>query len=266
MAKKSFFRPSTLPVFTLIAGGLGLVLRFIFLRTQVDNGGLLRSDSPLNAALYILSACTLAVIVACVLPLKAERRRSHRLFRRTVWPAFGCMFAGVGILLSALSQILRQQDPLTLITMVASFVAAACFALVGLARQKGSRPHYLAHAGIVVYLMLQLVCQYRVWSPEPQLTLYFFPLMALVFLMLTSYQALCLDIGKGQRWLYTLFNQSALFFCCISLLDSQRYFYLGMGIYCATNLCSMRRSHSRSRSHHESADDAAEPTEGSTEE
>jgi len=87
------------------------------------------------------------------------------------------------------------------------------------------------------------VCQYRVWSPEPQLELYFFPLMACVCLMLTAYQALCLDIRKEDRRGYAFFNQAALFFCCLSLLDTQRFFYLGMGIYCATNLCSLRVSH-----------------------
>lgn len=266
MKKESIFQPKQLPLLTLIAGGLGFILRFIFLRTQVDSNGLLRSDSPLNIALYILTACTLAAITLCALPLKADPRKHRKMFRGTVWSAFGCMFAGVGVLLSALSQVLRQQDSLTLITMVFAFIAAACFGFLGVARQKGARPHYLAHAGIVVYLMLHLVGQYRVWSPEPQLDLYFFPLMASVFLMLAAYQALCLDIRKGQRWLYVLFNQAALFFCCLSLTGSMRYFYLGMGAFCATNLCSLRLSHSNTKSHHEPTDDAAETAESSTEE
>lgn len=244
MKKETIFQPSILPVFTLIAGVIGFILRFILLRTQVDAQGLLAANHPLSILLYVLTACTLAVLALCVLPLKADPRRYRRMFRMSIRPAFGCMFAGIGVLLSGLQQILRQRDLLTMITILMAFVAVLCFAFLGYARQKGTRPHYLVHTGIVVYLMLHLVCQYRVWSPEPQLSLYFFQLLACVFLMLTAYQAVCLDIHKGDRRLYVFFNQAALFFCCLSLTDSLRYFYLGMGIYCATNLCTLRVSRS----------------------
>lgn len=244
MKKESIFQPSILPVFTLIAGGIGIILRFILMRTQVDSRGLLATGHPISIILYILTACTLAVLALCVLPLKADPRHYRRMFRKSIRPAFGCMFAGVGILVCGMQQILRQQDMLTILMMLMAFVSALCFGFLGYARQKGTRPHYLVHAGIIVFLMLHLVCQYRVWSPEPQLALYFFQLLACVFLMLTAYQAICLDIRKGDRRLYVFFNQAALFFCCLSLTDSLRYFYLGMGIYCATNLCTLRVSRS----------------------
>lgn len=244
MKKETIFRPSILPVFTLIAGGAGFILRTILLKTQMEPSGLLAAGHPLSILLYILTACTLAVLALSVLPLKQMPQRYRRPFRKSIRAAFGCTFGAVGILITSLRQVLAQQDILTLAIMLMAFVATLCLAFLGFARQKGSRPHYLVHAGIVVFLMLQLVCQYRVWSPEPQLDLYFFQLMASVFLMLTSYQALCLDIHKGDRRLYAFFNQAALFFCCLSLTDSHWYFYLGMGIYCATNLCSLRVSRS----------------------
>jgi len=243
MKKDSLLRPSILPYFTLIAGAIGFVLRTIYLKTQMDPGGLLTANHPLSILTYILTAATLAALVVCVLPLKVLPRRYRRPFRKTTRAAFGCMFAGIGILLTGLQQILRQQNPLNIIVMVMAFVAAVCFGFLAYARQKGTRPHYLVHAGIIVYLMLNLVCQYRVWSPVPQLDLYFFPLMASVCLMFTAYQALCLDIRKEDRRSYAFFSQAALFFCCLSLLDTQWFFYLGMGIYCATNLCSLRVSH-----------------------
>lgn len=242
MKKESIFRPSILPLFTLIAGGVGFVLRVILLKTQVDAAGLLTANHPLSLLLYILTACTFAVLALCVLPLKSDPRHYRKLFRKSMRPAFGCMFAGVGVLVTGLNLILAKQDMLTIITMVMAFVSAACFGFLGYARQKGKRPHYLLHSGIVVFLMLQLIGRYRIWSPEPQLQLYFFQLLATVFLVLTVYQALCLDIHKGDRRLYVFFNQAALFSCCLSLTDAQWYFYLGMGLYCATNLCSLRVS------------------------
>lgn len=257
MKKQTAFKPSILPVFTLIAGGLGFVLRSILLKTQVDAAGLLAANHPLNILLYVLTACTFAVLVLCVLPLKTDPRRYRRLFRRSIRPAFGCMFAAVGILFTALSMILKKQDAFSIITMLMAFVCAGCFGLLGLARQKGTRPHYLLHCAIVVFLMLQLIGRYRVWSPEPQLHLYFFQLLATIFLILTAYQAVCLDIHKGDRRLYVFFNQAALFCCCLSLTDAQRYFYLGMGIFCATNLCSLRVSRSYSEDTTEAHSDAS---------
>lgn len=264
MKKESIFQPKLLPLLPLITGIIGAVLRFVLLHTQVGPDGLLPSNHPISILLYILTACTLAVLVLCVLPLKADPRHNRRLFHRSVRPAFGCMFAGIGILLTGLQQLMGQQDILTTITMVMAFVAALCFGFLAYARQKGTRPHYLVHTGIIVFLMLQLVCQYRVWSPEPQLELYFFQLLASVFLMLSAYQAICLDTRKGERWLYVLFSQAALFFCCLSLTDPMRFFYLGMGIYCATNLCSLRisRSHSSEKT---DVPETAEPAEDNEE-
>ncbi|MBQ6839578.1 MAG: hypothetical protein IJO45_02680 [Oscillospiraceae bacterium] len=244
MKKDSIFRPSILPWFTLTAGGIGFILRMILLKTQMEPGGLLKAGHPLSIALYILTACTLAVLALCVLPLKIMPHRYRRPFRKTNRAALGCMFGAIGILVSSLQMVLRQVEFFTMITIVMAFVAALCLGFLAYARQKGSRPHYLIHAGIIIFLMLQLVCQYRIWSPEPQLDLYFFPLLASVFLLLTTYQGLCLDILKGDRRQYVFCNQAALFFCCLSLMDSQCFFYLGMGIFCATNLCTLRVSHS----------------------
>lgn len=254
MKKETIFRPAILPVFTLIAGAVGFILRFILLKTQIDAFGLLPVNHILSILMYVLTACTFVVLALCVLPLKVDPRHYRRLFRKSIRPAFGCMFAGVGVLVTGLTSILEKQDMLTIITMVMAFVAAVCFGFLGHARQKGNRPHYLLHSGAVVFLMLQLVGRYRVWSPEPQFQLYFFQLLATVFLLLTLYQALCLDIHKGDRRLYVFFNQAALFCCCLSLTDRQWYFYLGMGLYCATNLCSLRVARSRSA-------DTAEPPE-----
>lgn len=252
MKKDSLLRPSILPYFTLIAGAVGLVLRAIYLKTQMGLDSLLTANHPLSILTYILTAVTLAVVAVCVLPLKILPRRYRRPFRKTMRASFGCMFAGVGILISRMLLIMQEQSPFNAIMIIMAFVAAACFGFLAYARQKGIRPHYLVHAGIIVYLMLNLVFQYRLWSPQPQLDLYFFPLMASVCLMFAAYQALCLDIRKEDRRGYAFFNQAALFFCCLSLVDSQWIFYLGMGIYCATNLCSLRVSHS----HYEKKEEA----------
>ena len=246
MKSNSFFRPSFLPALTLVAGILGLILQAIFLITQVDNRGLLNSGNFLNIFVYIITACTLALILLCALPLKAETRPVRKLFPGSILSFIGCIVAGVCAIVYTLSLLYRQKDFLTIITTVFSFIAAGCFGLLGNARRKGGHPHYGVHAGIIVFFMLTLICQYRIWSPEPQLVLYFHSLLGSVFLILSSYHGMCLDTQKGKRWLYVVFNQAALLCCCIAVASEMGLFYLGMGVFCATNLCSLRISRPRS--------------------
>ena len=242
MKKDLFFHPDMLPFFPLITGIAGFVMRLILMKTQIGVDGLLTARHPLSILLYVLSVCTLAVLFLCVRPLKVNPRRYRRMFRRNNWCAFGAAAAGVGCLVTALQVLDEQADFFNILTTFMSFVAAICLGLQGFHRQRGMKPHYLVHAGIVVYFMLHLIGLYRTWSPEPQLALYIFQLLGSVCLLLCSYQAICLDMQKGDRRVYTFFNQAALFFCLLSLTDVNRFFYLGMGFYATTNLCSMHVS------------------------
>ena len=140
----------------------------------------------------------------------------------------------------------QQQDTVTLFVTVFAAVAAIALVLIGIHRLKGQQPNYLLHAAVTVYSMFQLVSLYRHWSPEPQLLLYFFPLLAAVFLMLTAYHAACLDAMQGSRRWYIFFNQAAVFFCCLSLFSEYWLFYLAMGLWAGTNLCSLQVGRSRS--------------------
>ncbi len=237
---QKIFRPNFLPFVPLCTGILGFALRLILLRTQVDEAGLLAAAHPLSILLYVLAALTVAVVALCALPLRDDPQRRRRMFRPSLAKTVGCAFGALGGLTAGAQQLFIQQDVLTILAAVFSLAAAASFLLIGYARQKGTRPHYLTHTFIVIFLMLLLVCRYRIWSPEPQLDLYFFPLMASVFLMLGAYRALCLDIQKLDRRLYVFFTQAALFFCCVSVTDTLWPFYLGMGVYSATNLCTLR--------------------------
>ena len=242
MKKELFFRPSMLPLFTLIAGGVGFILRLIFMRTQMDASGLLNNTHILNILLYALTACTLAALLLCVRPLKTAPERCKKMFRKSNRCVIGCATAAVGVLVVSLRNLLSGVNILSALTMVMALVSVGCFALLAIARRKGATPHYMAHVGIIVYFMLQLITLYQAWSPESQLSMYLFQLLASVCLLNAAYQALCLDERKADRRAYVFFNQAALYFCCLSLTDKQWPFYLGMAIFFATNLCTLRLS------------------------
>ena len=239
-----FFKPSFLPGLTLIAGALALILRILLQVTGIDEKGLLISGHFASVLLYILTGLFLAVLFLCVWSLNNLNRYS-KLFPASMIGAVGCMLAAVGVLYTGVAQIFRQSDLLTLITSALAVGAAICLVRIGMFRQKGQRPSYLLYTVVTVYLMLQLICQYRFWSPESQFTLYFFPLLASVFLTLATYQATYLSAKKGIRWQYVFFNQAALFFCFVSVISQYWIFYLAMGLWAATNLCSTRMARPR---------------------
>ena len=234
-----FFKPSFLPGLTVIAGVLALVLRILLQVTGIDEKGLLVAGHFAGVALYILTALFLVVLFLCVWSVNNLNRYS-KLFPPSLLGAAGCVFAAVGVLYTGAEQIFRQSDILTLITALVAVVAAVCLVRIGMLRQKGQRPSYLLYTAVTLYLMLHLVCQYRFWSPESQFLLYFFPLLASVFLTLTAYQATCMTAKKGIRWQYVFFNQAALFFCFVALISRYWVFYLAMGLWAGTNLCSTR--------------------------
>ncbi len=245
-----FLKPQHLPPFTLLAGILGFILRVILNRSGTDEKGLLIAGHGAGILLFILTALILGVLFLGVRELRPVSQYS-RLFPASVLGFAGCLLAALGIVISAAETLLRKQDTFSWIIGVLALLCAVCLVLLGLCRKQGKQPSYLLQACLTVYLMAQLVSEYRYWSPEPQLLLYFFPLLAMVFLMLTAYQATCLDAGKGSRRWYAFCNQAAVFFCCISLLSDHWLFYLAMGLWAATNLCSLQTFKDRSVEHKE---------------
>lgn len=233
-----------LPFFTLAAGLLGFILQLILQSTGVDEKGLLITGHFAGILLYILTALVLGVLLLAVRKMQ-NISRYNKLFPASPVSFAGCILAAAGIAGCGVFSLLQQRDIITVLTAVLAVAATVCLVLLGLCRKKGKQPSYLLHACVTAYLMLQLVTLYRHWSPEPQLLQYFFPLLGAVFLMLTAYQAACLDDGKGSRRWYVVCNQAAVFFCCVSLLSEYWLLYLAMGVWAHTNLCTLRPVRSR---------------------
>lgn len=240
-----FLKARYLPLFTLLSGALGLFLRWVLSRTGTDEKDLLVTGHWAGVLLFILTALFLGVLFLGIRQLR-NSSNYNRLFPASVFSFAGCILAAAGILLSALGDLRYRQDSFTLIIFALSVLCAVCLVLLGLCRMQGKQPGYLLHAGVTLYMMVQLISEYRYWSPEPQLLLYFFPLLSMVFLMLTAYQATCLDAGKGSRRWYAFCNQAAVFFCCVSLLSSHWLFYLSMGLWAGTNICNLQPVKKRS--------------------
>lgn len=237
---KKFLKPAWLPLFTLIAGLVGLGLRLWLFLGGTDEKGLLVAKHPAGILVFILTAIFLVVLALWVLPLNPVAKY-QKLFPARPLAGIGCMAAAAGILYVDIRDLIARQDTITMITLVVGVIAAGALVLLGVCRWRGKRPSFWPRAAVTVYFMLHLISQYRLWSAESQLQVYFFPLMASVFLMLTAYHGAVLDSEKnGSRRFYVFTSQAALFFCFLSLQGNSWPFYLTMGLWQAADLCSLK--------------------------
>lgn len=233
------FKPAILPLFTLIAGVAGFGLR-LWLFLTVDEKGLLSATHPAGILVIILTAIVIAVLALCVRTL-VPMGKYQNLFPAWLWAGIGCVVAAAGILYVNVRDLIAQPDVITIVTLVLGVVASAALVILGYCRWKGKHPSFWLQAAVTVYFMLHLVSQYRLWSSEPQVQVYLFPLLASVFLMLTAYHGAVLDAEKkGSRRWYVFSNQAALFFCFLSLQGTSWPFYLAMAAWTATRLCSLK--------------------------
>lgn len=234
---KNVFRPAILPWFTLACGGLGLGLR-IWLFQGMDEKGLLPAGHVASVFIFVLTALVLLTLFLCVRPLRPMSKYS-RLFPAGIRRAVGCAAGAAGVVCAGVYQYAGNVGLLGSLTLALAIVSGVCLLVMAWLRLQGRRPSFWLHTVPTVFLMLYTVCRCRVWGSEPQLQMYFFQLLASVFLMLTSYYLSVLDTQKGSRQWLVFFSQAALFCCCLCLNGEHMLFYLGMILWLTLDMCSV---------------------------
>jgi len=229
------FRSHILPLFSIGAGGLGFALR-LWLFSSVDEKGLLPAGHFADAALYILTALVLGILFLAtrqVLPRRMNKN-TVRLFCSGAY-----LLGGLGLLVNGISSSSSGNARLAVLATAACGVGAVVMISMAVLKFSRKRLPYWLPAILTVVLMLCTVAQCQIWGAEPQLQVYFFPLLSSVFLMLTTYYSAVLDAKKASRRWFVFCNQSALFFCCVSLWSDSWLFYLTMAFWMFTGLCSL---------------------------
>ena len=173
--------------------------------------------------------------------------------------AIGTGLAALSIGIHSILSFPGSLDAIDVISGILGILSAGALGLAGWCRLKGSRPNFLLHYVVAVYLMLRLICQYRHWSADPQVLDYCFSILATVCLMLAAYHRAAFDMGSGDRRNYAFFCLTCGFFCCLSLVGWEDIlYYLGIGTWMFTDLCNLtplkgRGMFQRGESDHESA-------------
>lgn len=241
---KTKLSPALLPPILLIAGIIGALLR-LWLNSLEDDWGLLPVWHIADILCWVLTLAAVAAVIWGTFRLTQAPKYSFN-FPASPIGGIGTALAAVGFLVNAILSLLTPGDALLRITAVLGLFSAVSLGFLGWFRWKGIRPNVIFHGLVTLYLMLLLVCQYRMWSAQPQMQTYVFQLFATVCLMISAFQRACFDVGVGHRRIYAIFRLSAGFFCLLSIPGSDFWIlYLTCGLWSLTDLCDLRPMPSR---------------------
>lgn len=225
-----------LPLFTLLCGGLGALLRLWLYGTGLDEEGLLVTAHPAGILVLILSALTIAVLLWFLRHFSAQGKYP-RQFPASVWGSLGAFVAAACILLAAMLDLIRRENALAVLAGFLGIAAAGAMAMTALCRYKGMRPNFLFHTVICLFFVVRLISRYQNWSADPQLHDYCFQLLATVCAMLYSYHRAALDLKNGNRRALVVIGLLGTYFCCLSVVASDAYFfYAAIGAWMVSNL------------------------------
>ena len=245
---KKIIKPDLLPLLVLAAGVIGMLLQLWRYVGGTDEKGLILTGHASVILLGILTVLVLVLILLGTWDLREGNQYRYN-FPSSLSGCVGAGIAAVMILITAVGDLIAWGDVLILVTGVVGLLAGACMIAICIGRYLGRQISFLFPLVVCVFLMLHLICQYRVWSGEPQLLSYCYPLLATVCVTLSVYQDAAFAGNFGDRRAHAALHLAAVYFCCASLIgDHTPLFYLAMGAWMLTDMCRllpMPRSFSR---------------------
>jgi len=227
------------PSLLAAAPGLACALLRTGLYALEEPSGLLPRSHPLHIATLVIALVTAAAVVRFVLPLKGPGEYAPN-FPADRLAVTGSCFAALWLLPAAFAIWEQSFDRLGLACAVLAFAAVPCLVCIGVFRFTHRRPSFLLHCGLCLFFAVHMICQYRVWSSNPQTADYLFGLLACVFLTLAAYYRAGFDLDAGKRRKLLLCGLLAGFFCICSLAgEGEKHFYLSGALWSLTDLCAV---------------------------
>ena len=245
-----FLKNHILPLLAVVGGVAVLFLRLSHLAT-VDAKGLLASGHIAGILAGVLTLLIPAVLLWRSLVLPKDQACD---FPASATATLGYCAAAFGIGYTAPTLLLNQPDNLLPIAGFVGIVAAVALVLLASFRWQGLRANVLYYGAVCLFFMLLLICQYRMWSSEPQLQLYGCSLLATVCLMIGSYHRACFDGKLGLLRMFTFFRSAGIFFCLAAIPGSIFWvLYLTGAIWSLADLLNLTREPQEGGCDHEAS-------------
>lgn len=222
-----------LPV--ILVGFVAQLLRRLLYWVAVDEKNLLVSNHPLEIALWI-AVLTGAILVVAAL-WKAKGMEIPEENSPALVPALGHgVMAGV-ILMMLLGDDFRSGETVSLVQKVLGIVCVPGLVWNGICRVRGKTPCFLFHGAVSLFLLMHLICQYRMWSANPQLQDYVFDMLAGAALTLFGYYCAADSAGMGNRLMQLATGLMGMMLSIVALSGTDYpALFVGGAIWAATNL------------------------------
>ena len=225
-----------LPLIAVVCGAVGLGLRVLLYANGMDEKGMLVWNHPLDIATWVIALAVIALFVV-VLRRQTESCEYRDQFPASIDAAIVTFAAAIGCLVLAFQIRGEDMDTLTTLWFRLAILAAASFTVTAWCRLKGTRPLFVFHAVICLFFCIHTVCQYRMWSSNPQVADYGFAVLACVSLVLTALYRTAFDVDMARPRKLRFMSLLAVFFCILSLVGPQfRIFYVFGGVWAISNI------------------------------
>lgn len=223
----------------LCAGLLGAALRAVLYTTGIDEKGLLVTGHWAHTAVLVLTLLVSGVLIFCCRNIRGPES-SRDSYPASLVPALGALVGAAGFCMAGLSGLKEASFLLDRVTAWLCIGSAAALVYAAGCRFAGRLPFFGAHTLVCVTFALRMVCQYRLWSSDPQLQDYVFFMLAHVGLMLTAYHLSAFDAGMGHHrtlWFLGLGSSYLSLLCLYGCKN--RLFMLCCGLWALMSLSNL---------------------------
>ena len=208
---RKYLKPAYLPHATLVCGVIAMLFRLRLLALGEDDWGLLPAGIFPDVMSWVVVALAMALLAVGTWQLREANKYSYN-FPASIVGATGIALAAFAFFVDSLVKLIAGAAAMEFASAILGLLASVAMGFWAYYRWKGIRPSVLFHGAVCVFMMLTLVSNYQNWSALPQLQDYGFELLAIVFLMLATYQRAAFDVNCGNRRAYAFFSLGALFF------------------------------------------------------
>ncbi len=228
-----------LPLLIFLLGILGALFRGIYYAIGVDSRGLLVKYTFPHIALLAITFLVIILLIVLTARLKQASKYAFN-FPSSPLGAMGAAIAAGGFILASTLLLIADNSTFAALTAILGYVGAVSLGFLSYFRHKGIRPAFAFSAIICIFFLVRLIYCYRLWSANPQLQDYLFPLLANIGAMLACYHGAAFSDGASSRRLHTLYHLATIYCAIVSLPHCDNpIFYAAITIWMLSNLCNL---------------------------
>ena len=202
---------------TLFSAVAAFVLRTSQLEGAYDASGRMvvgLGDSPLTLL------CLVMVLVFAVYSFFLVPRKTYAVVASDHPAVFVVTVASAAaMLLGSVLLVLNLGQMSDLLVATSGMVMAICWFVAGLERVRGRKVPAALFMLPALLCAVELICEFRFWSRDPQILAYCFDLLAMICVMCATYHLGGFCFNKGGRRRTAFFCLCGVFFCAAAMVD-----------------------------------------------